>query len=269
MTVRYPRVQSRMILLCLDGRGEVSVDGQRFELTGNTYLALPWNHAIQYRADRLKPFLLCGVHVVPRHSPEVPLVFEVAHGPKHPLSDVPERSDWPLPGPAWPIVGSISGPDDVLARLVRLSVDLFRLGSFDRETSNALGRLLMREVVSRGVERGADRALTTATDELGEAEAWVLDHISEKITLEDLCAHTGMSPSTLRRRFVATVGMPPYEWILGERIRVARELLATTALPVAQVAERAGFADAAYFARIFAMRVGVAPRQYRTRHLRL
>ncbi len=47
-----------------------------------------------------------------------------------------------------------------------------------------------------------------------------------------------MSPRTLQRQFHDATGMAPYEWLVRERVAIARELLeAQGALPMARVAE--------------------------------
>lgn len=48
-------------------------------------------------------------------------------------------------------------------------------------------------------------------------------------------------------------------------MRRARELLATTGMPVTTVASRLGYADPQYFTRVFKALVGMTPSRYRAR----
>ncbi len=47
--IHHPGVHSRMLLWCLEGGGEVWVNGIPLSLTPRSFLLLPWGHAIRYR----------------------------------------------------------------------------------------------------------------------------------------------------------------------------------------------------------------------------
>jgi AraC-like DNA-binding protein len=111
--------------------------------------------------------------------------------------------------------------------------------------------------------------LPAPVQSLASVETWALEHIHERITVEELARVAGASVSTLRRAFVRTVGISPYEWLLRQRIRVAQEMLRTGTQPVRAVADAVGVPDPAYFARLFSSRVGCTPREYRRAHMRL
>ena len=273
MRVSYPRVLSRMVILCEEGAGTVTVNGRRHTLAENSLLVLPWSHSIHYAADTVDPFLLTGVHIVPWYDPAREPVFAVAHGPDQPHYGAPDRRDRDLPIVTGTLAGNAGSRESTLHRLIHLCVELFHESDFDRPTSNSLARLLLREVarweLARTSGEATARAHPEATPPLAAVETWALEHIHERITVERLARVAGTSISTLRRMFVRTVGAPPYEWLLRQRVRVARELLRTSTLPVREVADAVGIPDPAYFSRLFAARVGCSPREYRRTSLRL
>lgn len=91
------------------------------------------------------------------------------------------------------------------------------------------------------------------------------------MTATDLAAFArrfGISPATLRRRFIAATGLPPKALQLRLRIDRAKELLATTAISIEQIAATVGFEDSFYFARLFLQREGLTPTEFRRRHHR-
>jgi YesN/AraC family two-component response regulator len=101
-------------------------------------------------------------------------------------------------------------------------------------------------------------------------------HIAERIrafierqymhdwTVENLAKALDLSVRTMRQVFRRTYGRQPTEFLEEVRIEKACELLATTDLPIGQVASRVGFRDRHYFTRVFHQRVGKSPRVYRT-----
>jgi AraC family transcriptional regulator len=95
----------------------------------------------------------------------------------------------------------------------------------------------------------------------------VLQHIEATLEgaldLQDLADVAGLSRFHFSRAFLQALGEPPLAYVARRRIEVASELLRTTALPIADVAARAGFNSAAYFSTAFRRQTGRSPREYR------
>ena len=87
-------------------------------------------------------------------------------------------------------------------------------------------------------------------------------HLSEHIAVADLAAMAHMSVSQLGRVFKKEKGMPPHQYLLEARLNAARFYLASTDLPLSQVAELCGFTDASALTNAFRRRMGVTPRAY-------
>ena len=95
---------------------------------------------------------------------------------------------------------------------------------------------------------------------------FVRARLHEAHTLDSLAARAAMSPRTLQRQFHDATGMAPYEWLLRERVAIARELLeASTALPMARVAELAGLGSEESLRRHFRRIALTSPAAYRRR----
>ena len=58
-------------------------------------------------------------------------------------------------------------------------------------------------------------------------------------------------------------GKTPHEYLLSCRIGAAKRLLWDTEVPIAEVAERAGFGTQQYFGRVFKKATGKTPGAYR------
>ncbi|GAA4923824.1 hypothetical protein GCM10023237_51390 [Streptomyces coeruleoprunus] len=77
-----------------------------------------------------------------------------------------------------------------------------------------------------------------------------------------------MTPAELRTAVRRTAGCSPKDYLLSVRLGRAKELLATTDLPVSAVARRVGYDDPAYFSRLFTRRVGTPPVRFRAQQSR-
>jgi LacI family transcriptional regulator len=85
----------------------------------------------------------------------------------------------------------------------------------------------------------------------------------EGIRVEDVIGDSGLSASTLNRRFHQLLGRGPKEEITRVRMEQAKRLLAETEQAVAEVAARCGFAELKHFSRAFRAWVGKTPSAYR------
>lgn len=95
---------------------------------------------------------------------------------------------------------------------------------------------------------------------------YMLLHLKEKMKLETFGNLSNMSPYYLHRLFTRMKGMTPAQYLTKLRIDRARELLATTELPIKTVALECGFEQIPYFSQVFKKQEGCAPGEFRKRH---
>lgn len=83
---------------------------------------------------------------------------------------------------------------------------------------------------------------------------WSLDRVAEMMRLSKVRA---------REVFVRGVGLPPMRYVTLRRVARAKTLLQETDLTCAEISERCGYHDAAYFSRMFHRVAGMQPLAYR------
>jgi AraC family transcriptional regulator len=93
------------------------------------------------------------------------------------------------------------------------------------------------------------------------------DHIQANlgnaVNLAELASVAGMSKSQLVRAFRASTGYTPIDYLVRQRIKEAQRLLASTNVPLSEIAVRLGFADQSHFTRRFRNATGATPAQFR------
>ena len=95
------------------------------------------------------------------------------------------------------------------------------------------------------------------------ANLYIAHHLGETIDFPALAQKCGMGYSLFRKCFRAYNGMAPLEYQIALRLRRSMHLLASSSVPIAQIAEETGFRSDSYFSKFFHGHTGLSPRQYR------
>ncbi|MBA3448774.1 MAG: AraC family transcriptional regulator [Pseudaminobacter sp.] len=151
----------------------------------------------------------------------------------------------------------------------------FRDGRVARDFQN-----LFRMVTAAGVETAVEREeslLILLAGILGEdnrfdkgrlvpqtissAKNLIDDDPAAAITLADLARESGLSRFQVLRGFVKATGLTPHAYLVQRRIDIARRLIAQ-AMPLAEAANAAGFADQSHMTRLFVRKYGLSPGAY-------
>jgi LacI family transcriptional regulator len=87
----------------------------------------------------------------------------------------------------------------------------------------------------------------------------IRERAHQGLTVEALTRKVGLSRSVLQRRFRARLNRSIHQTIQAAKLKQAQELLIKTTLPLAAVAERAGFKHQEYMGSVFKARLGKTP----------
>ena len=96
--------------------------------------------------------------------------------------------------------------------------------------------------------------------------AYLDRHFQEEISLEQLSVLTHFSTRQITRRFKETVGVSVSQYILLQRMALARNLLTSTDMKITNIATEVGFSNPSYFCEQFRRVVHCTPKEYRNRN---
>ncbi len=94
-------------------------------------------------------------------------------------------------------------------------------------------------------------------------QQWLAEHGSDAHPVEQAQRLSGLAPRTFNRRFSRATGLSPLHYVQALRIDRAKHLLETTQMPVDEVGWKIGYADPAFFRRLFKRLTSLTPGQYR------
>lgn len=101
------------------------------------------------------------------------------------------------------------------------------------------------------------------------ARDYMMVHYKEKIKIDDLAEHIGISRSHLTSSFKKKVGMSPQEFLINLRMEKAATRLKETADPINVVAAECGYEDSMSFSKAFKLRYSMSPKAYRESKLEI
>lgn len=91
---------------------------------------------------------------------------------------------------------------------------------------------------------------------------YLQNHISEALSLEDICNNCAISLATLKRLCQNNCGMSPISYYISLKIDAAKTMICDTDLNFTQISEKLGFSTVHYFSKLFKDKVGISPSEY-------
>lgn len=116
----------------------------------------------------------------------------------------------------------------------------------------------------RGITvRASTDFIATKSPVVRKALEYIKVNLDKPFGLDQIAADTGVSRATVARFFDAELGHSVGAEILRQRLRLAKRLLESGSLAIAEIAYRTGFCNPAYFTNVFKRETGVTPKVWR------
>jgi two-component system, response regulator YesN len=100
-------------------------------------------------------------------------------------------------------------------------------------------------------------------DPMEEAKAYIDQRLSEEITLDQVAAMVGLTPTYFSALFKKLTNETFVQYRINKRIEKAKALLAIPHIRIVDVASEVGYEDYPHFTKTFKKIVGVSPSEYR------
>ncbi|MBS9525996.1 AraC family transcriptional regulator [Litoribacter alkaliphilus] len=133
---------------------------------------------------------------------------------------------------------------------------------------DVIASLALKELLIRLSQTQAREMLERTYRELSSSNrlAFVVDYIKknirEELSMEVLSEKACMSKSHFSRLFKAELGISPSEYILKERLKLAKTFLLSSQNQVQEICFMAGFKNINYFIRAFKQEFGLTPKAF-------
>lgn len=101
--------------------------------------------------------------------------------------------------------------------------------------------------------------------EIFNSMQYINAHLLDKLTIDQLAEHAGMSKSYYSHIFKKLNGTSPIDYIISKRIELSRSALKRTDDNILDIAKKYGFNNTANYNRAFKLKTGMTPSEFRKR----
>lgn len=238
-TSKREKLQSYLCFMVEDGEGELVYEGKKYDLKSGEVVFIDCRKAYSHSTGRnLWSLRWCHFYGTAMSS-----VFE----------KYKERGGKPAFHAEKPQEFA-----DLLLELYTLaaSADYIR----DMRINEKLGTLLT--LLMEQSWHPEEGALSKKRLELEKVRAFLDEHFTDKITLDELSAQFFINKYYLTRIFKETYGSTISHYVLTKRITKAKQLIRFSGMTMDEIAETVGMNDANYFSRAFRKVEGISPTEY-------
>lgn len=106
---------------------------------------------------------------------------------------------------------------------------------------------------------------TESIGPVSELQSWILENLTNDLSVEKLAERVAMSPRNFTRVFTRETGVPPARYVAEARLAAARHRLEQTRETLESVAAATGFGNSINLRRIFERQLQLTPGEYRQR----
>ncbi len=99
--------------------------------------------------------------------------------------------------------------------------------------------------------------------QIDRAIQYIYDHIDKEINCAEIARHVFLNPDYLSRVFKKETGLSLKKFIILEKMKLAKSLLRSTALPISTISLRVGYSNFSHFSQSYKKAMGLTPEEER------
>ena len=236
-------LDSFLFILVLSGSGKVSFGGTTYDLSGGDCALIDCRSPYSHQSSEQEPWELMWVHFNGCTAPDYYSYFT-----KNVSSPVFHADD----------VTAFSGP----------ILQLLEAAARKDKTAELQCSKLITDILTLCFTVPLKQELASQTGAVGKLQSvkeYIDVHFAEKLSLDEISEQFFLSKFHLSREFKRIYGTTVGNYILGQRITYAKELLRFSDKSMEAIATACGVMDTSYFNKIFKKSEGISPSQYRRR----
>lgn len=234
--------EDNILIYCINGKGNFILGDRHFEVTPNQYILIPATSSyMRYWADRDDPWTIYWVHFSGVDM----------DGFNRDLNITDNR-------------GPVSIPFNTK------TIDLWQYIYQNLEMGYGIDNLCnanfcLYHLVAAFLfpDKHLENKQTTDVDIITASILHMKEHLSDKLSVEDISGQFSLSTSYFSSIFKKATGMSPIDYFIQLKMQRACQLLYIDDSKIKKIAADLGYDDPYYFSRAFKKCMGISPEQYK------
>lgn len=237
-------VNQHIIIYCVEGRGWVTINKKKMDISPSHFIVIPANTPHRYGSLETDPWTIYWVHFKGDIATYVVNLITNNSQNYLPYLSYNEKRIQLFEEICFNLEKGYSADN---LRYVNMIFYHFLSSLLYEEKYNQAGKAPSKDAITQVI-------------------ALMQEKISSNLTLNDFAAYSHLSVSHFSTLFRERTGFSPVEYFNHLKIQHACQSLAFTNKPIKEIADKLGFSDQYYFSRIFSRFMGMAPSEYRNRN---
>jgi len=148
---------------------------------------------------------------------------------------------------------------------IDLGIEIIRQ-DFGYKIANSVARRLVLSAHRKGGQsQFADTPISKPNSQFSQAIDWSLKNIHLPIDIDQIANKANMSRRTFDRKFKSNFNISANEWIIFQRLHLAKEILENSMYDMERIAQLSGFGNATTMRHHFRKTFQISPSQHRER----
>lgn len=140
---------------------------------------------------------------------------------------------------------------------------------FGYKVANQVARRLVLAAHRGGGQcQFTEKPVAPAGNHFAKTLDWACQHLAEPLSMDMLASRASMSRRTFERRFRQQFNLSPQQWLVQQRLHLAKQLLEQSQHPIERIAQLSGFDNAVSLRHHFRRQLACSPSRYREQFLR-
>ncbi|MEO6631267.1 MAG: AraC family transcriptional regulator [Mucilaginibacter sp.] len=234
--------QQYILLYCVEGTGQIHIQGADIGLTPNTYFIIPKNVPHHYRSSTENPWSIYWVHFMGESADLLYQRYAEQNQPGKVIIPYEEKR--------------ILAFNEIYGLVER---------SFERRETE-ISNIKLLDFVSSFIFHKEINPSLQESNVITDSIRFMKNNLHQNISLEELADRQHLSVSHYCRLFTAKTGRSPHRYFNQLKIWQSCQYLYFSDRNIKEICTELGFDDAYYFSRLFKKLMGISPAKYKSQY---